>query len=111
MPKIIHLNLSAAQQAELEGVRDRHERGYMREKAAALLKIAAGQVASQVAQHGLLKAHDPDIVYRWIERYEREGVDGLQVRAGRGRKAAFSPCAADGASGQGSAADDLARES
>lgn len=92
MPKIIHLELSSSERAELEEVRRHDARPYMREKAAALLKIADGQIASQVARHGLLQSHDPDIIYRWLKRWQSEGIDGLVVKKGRGRKAAFSPC-------------------
>lgn len=91
MPRILHLELTEAQRAELEAVRDHHARPYLREKAAALLKIAAGLPALQVAQHGLLKPREPDTVYRWLTRYTEAGVAGLSVRAGRGRKPAFSP--------------------
>ena len=91
MPKIIRLELSASEREELETVRGHDRRPYMREKAAALLKIAEGQVASQVAEHGLLQSHDPDIIYRWLRRWQIEGVEGLVVKKGRGRKAAFSP--------------------
>lgn len=91
MPRILQLELSKAQRAELEWVRDRHEQAHMREKAAALLKIAEGQVASQVAQTGLLKKREADTVYRWLSRYAAEGISGLTVRRGRGRKASFSP--------------------
>jgi len=91
MPKIIHLELSASEREELEAVRRHDGRPYMREKAAALLKIADGQVASQVAERGLLQSHDPDIIYRWLKRWQTQGVAGLVVKKGRGRKAAFSP--------------------
>ena len=91
MPKIIHLELSVSEREELEGVRRHDARLYMREKAAALLKIADGQIASQVAEHGLLQTHAPDIVYRWLKRWQTEGVAGWVVKKGRGRKAAFSP--------------------
>lgn len=91
MPKIIHLELSTSEREELERVRRHDARPYMREKAAALLKIADGQIASQVAEHGLLQSHDPDIIYRWLKRWQTEGIKGLVVKKGRGRKAAFSP--------------------
>ncbi len=91
MPRILHLTLSAEQRAELEAMRDHAPKAYLREKAAALLKIAGGQIAWQVAQHGLLKARDGDTIYRWLTRYQAEGIAGLAVRKGRGRKAAFSP--------------------
>jgi transposase len=85
------MELSAEQRAELERVRDRHPKAYMREKAAALLKVADGMSPHAVAKRGLLKARDPDSVYRWMGRYLAEGVDGLRVKPGRGRKAAFFP--------------------
>jgi hypothetical protein len=91
MPRTLHLELSAEQRAELEKARDHNEQPYVREKAAALLKIAAGQIALRVARQGLLKARDSDTVYRWVRRYQAEGIAGLAVRKGRGRKAAFSP--------------------
>lgn len=91
MPKIIRLELSASEREELEAVRRHDAHPYMREKAAALLKIADGQIASQVAEHGLLQSHDPDIIYRWLKRWQTEGIKGLVVKKGRGRKAAFSP--------------------
>jgi len=91
MPKIIRLELSPSQQAELTAVRDHDPRPYMREKAAALLKISDGQVAAQVAAGGLLKAHDPDVIYRWLKHWHEQGIAGLVVGKGRGRKPAFSP--------------------
>jgi hypothetical protein len=91
MPKRRYVELTEAQAAELETVRDRHEKPYMRERATAVLKVAAGASPHYVAGHGLLKARDPDTVYSWLDRYEREGMMGLGIRGGRGRKPAFSP--------------------
>lgn len=91
MPKRRYFNPTKEQKAELEAVRDRHEKPYMREKAGALLKIADGQSPHAVAWHGLLKPRDPDAVYNWLDTYEAEGVEGLLVKSGRGRKPAFSP--------------------
>lgn len=100
MPRILQLHLSADQQRELEKLRDQHPQPHMREKAAALLKIAAGQNGLQVAQHGLLKRRDSDTIYRWVARYQAEGVEGLRVRKGRGRKPAFSPSLPEHSSGE-----------
>ena len=91
MPKRRYFNPTKEQKAELETVRDEHEKPYMREKAGALLKIAAGQSPHAVALHGLLKPRDPDAIYGWLDRYEAAGIAGLLVREGRGRKPAFSP--------------------
>ncbi len=95
----LQVDLTPEQRAELEQVRDHHPRPYMRERAAAILKIAAGQSASWVAQYGLLRVWDPEAVCRWVHRYRQEGIAGLRVRAGRGRKPAFSPSASDTGSG------------
>jgi hypothetical protein len=91
MPKRRYLNLTEGEQAELEEIRDHHEKPYLREKAAALLKVAAGASPHQVALTGLLKPRSPDAVYRWLNTYEAAGVEGLVVQEGRGRKPAFSP--------------------
>jgi hypothetical protein len=92
------LHLSESQRAELAQMRDQDPKPYLRERAAALLKIAAGQSPHVVAQSGLLKRRDPDSVYSWLARYQAEGIAGLRIRSGRGRKAAFSPSALDGRS-------------
>lgn len=91
MPKIRTLTLTPAEKRELESIRDTDEKSYMRERAAALLKINEGQSPHRVAKTGLLKKRDPDTVYDWLDRYQAEGVAGLPIKAGRGRKPAFSP--------------------
>ena len=91
MPKRRYLTLTEAEKSELANIRDHHEKPYLREKAAALLKVAAGASPHQVALTGLLKPRSPDALYRWLDRYEAEGVEGLVVQDGRGRKPAFSP--------------------
>src|SRR5688500_19480039 len=86
------LYLSADERAALEHLARRDPKPYRRERATALLKIAAGQPAAVVARSGLLRPRDPDTVYSWLDRYEREGLAGLTIAPGRGRKpAAFSP--------------------
>lgn len=87
------LDLTAEECTELERVRDRDLKPYIREKAAALLKVAAGMTPHAVALYGLHKPRDPDSVYDWIDRYQREGIAGLRVKPGRGRKPGFSPSA------------------
>jgi hypothetical protein len=75
----------------LEQMREHHPKPYMRERAAALLKIAEGQAPAAVAQTGLLKRRDPDTVYSWVDRYLEGGICGLYLKKGRGRKPAFFP--------------------
>ena len=95
------MDLTAAQAEELQWVRDHHQKASMRERAAAILKVASGLSMLQVALHGLLKPRRYETISEWISRYERGGVAGLQVQAGRGRKPAFSPCAGPARSGAG----------
>ena len=92
MPKHRTLTLSPEHSQELVHCRDHDKRSYMRERAAALLKIAEGMKAAHVAEHGLLRRRDPDTIYAWMDRYQQEGLPGLVTRRGRGRKPAFSPC-------------------
>lgn len=87
----IRLELSDEQRQALEAVRDRSPKAYLRERAAALLKIAAGESGLQVAEHGLLKRRKADTVYEWVQRYRAGELEGLTMTAGRGRKPAFSP--------------------
>jgi hypothetical protein len=93
MPTPTKLELSAQEREALERMRAQHPKNYARERAAALLKIADGQSATQVAYTGLLKRRYPHAVCEWVRRYKAEGVEGLLLRGGRGRKPAFSPSA------------------
>jgi hypothetical protein len=95
MSKPRELRLSQGQRVELEWVRDHHRKPYMRERSAALLKIADGVPLSVVARQGLLKHRMAETVRDWVVRYETEGLAGLEVRKGAGRKPAFSPYAPD----------------
>jgi len=61
----------------------------VRERCAALLKIAAGQTAHWVAQAGLLKQRDPDTVYNWLNIYEAEGIAGLQTHQQGGNRRGY----------------------
>ena len=95
MPKILSLSLTAAEQAALVAARDTHPKPYLRERAAALLKIAEGQHYEDVATQGLLKPRCRQTISTWLARYQQAGLKGLSVKAGRGRKPAFSPAAPD----------------
>jgi transposase len=94
MAQGLHVSLRDEQEREWVWARDHHRKSYVRVKCAAILKVAAGCSIRQVALHGLLKPVRQETVSDWIERYLAEGLDGLLVQAGRGRKPAFSPCAA-----------------
>src|SRR5215213_4335738 len=85
------LELTDQQRAELERTRDRDPRPYLRECAAALLKVAQGQSARQVAISGLNKPRPPDTVYRWLSKYNKGGIQAL-VHKQRGHRG-FCPSA------------------
>jgi hypothetical protein len=86
MPRRRTLSLSQTQRHELLDHRDHDPRPYVRERCAALLKIAAGMVPFQVAQHGLLQPRDPDTVYAWLTLYAAEGLAGLVAHPHGGRR-------------------------
>jgi hypothetical protein len=91
MAQPFQLALTDAERAELTDARDHHAKPYVRERAAALLKVSSGKSMRQVALYGLLRPHDPDTLRVWIRRYRQQGLAGLLIRSGRGRKPAFSP--------------------
>ena len=85
------LVLTIRQRRALVRVRNRHPKPYVREKAAALLQGADGWTLPDVAGKGLLRRRSPNTVAAWLDRSQARGRAGLKVRAGRGRKPAFSP--------------------
>ena len=91
MPPHRTLTLTEEERALLLDLRDHAPLPYLRERAAALLKIADGMRPAVVAHSGLLRPRNPDTVYDWLNRWLAEGPDGLAIREGRGRKPAFSP--------------------
>jgi hypothetical protein len=105
MPTPTKLQLSQQERDALEHMRDKHTKSYARERAAALLKIADGASATQVAYSGLLKKRYPHAVCEWVRRYKADGLGGLLMREGRGRKPSFSPSPTYHTSGQASNAE------
>ncbi len=84
------LRLTQDQRMELERHRDHDPRPYVRERSAALVKIADGMSPHAVAQGGLLRERDPDTVYGWLNTYEAAGVAGvIEHRHGGARRGHF----------------------
>jgi len=93
MPKRLTITLSQEQHAELLAARDHHAKAYVREKAAAILKLADEQLSAlEVARSRLLKRRDDNTVRSWWRRYQQGGLTALLVQKGRGRRPAFFPC-------------------
>jgi hypothetical protein len=81
------LTLNEDQIQELKKYRDHDPRMHIRERCAAMLKIAEGKAPHWVARNGLLKPRDPDTLYAWLDIYEQQGVEGLIKRTqGQNRK-------------------------
>jgi len=95
MCRVRTLPLTPRQRRTLVRVRDHHRQPYLREKAAALLKVADGWTVTAVARQGLLRPRARNTVAAWLDRYQARGLAGLKVQAGRGRKPAFSPLGPD----------------
>ena len=74
------VTLEEDQWQSLREHRDHGPRPSVRERCAAILKIAEGQSPHRVARQGLLRERDPDTVYRWLTAYQTAGLAGLLAR-------------------------------
>jgi transposase len=91
MPVPFRLDLTPAQRTELVAARDHAPKPHVREKAAAVLKVADGASLRAVARDGLLRPRRVETVARWVHAYRAGGVASFAIRPGRGRQPAFSP--------------------
>jgi hypothetical protein len=96
------LELSEEARAALARARDRDPRPYFRERGAALVKVAAGRSARQVALAGLGKRRKPETVRARLAAYRAGGLAGL-AHAPRGHRG-LPPPARGGVGGDGAAA-------
>ena len=74
------LTLTDEERQALIEHRDYDAHPQVRERCAAMLKIAEGKSPHWVARQGLLKERDPDTVYNWMNIYQAEGLAGLVAR-------------------------------
>jgi hypothetical protein len=91
MPKKLIPILSAEEVAELTKTCHYSTKAYLRERASAILKLAKLQTAQQIASAGLLRPRARQTVASWFHRFQSDGIKGLEIKTGRGRKPAFSP--------------------
>ena len=82
----LHLKLTKKEREQLKSIRDKDEKAYRRERAAALLKIGEGQSPHEVAKKGLLKERDPDTTYSWVKNFVKTGIKGLTHKPRRKQK-------------------------
>src|SRR5438045_914065 len=83
--------LTGAERQQLFHLRHHHPKPFLREPAAAILKLAHRMPAAQLAGRGLLRPRKPDSLYTRLDRFLIHGIAGLRILSGRARKAAFSP--------------------
>lgn len=84
MPKITVIELSAAQRAALESGHRNGASCAFRRRCQMILLKSQGRTSSQVAEIvGVCEMS----VHNWVHRYQDQGIEGLQTKPGRGRKA------------------------
>src|SRR3712207_4287841 len=86
MARRVTVCLTPTQRKELLDLRRQHPKPYVRERAAAILQVANGKTIGEVAKTGLLKQRQDETVSSWVQRYLLEGITGIEIRTGRGRK-------------------------
>lgn len=91
MARRLVFELSDEQRTGLQRIRDTDPQPYVRERAAAILKVADGRSCRDVAHHGLLKRRYHETPASWVRRYLQEGAQGLHIHPGRGRKPSAAP--------------------
>lgn len=121
MPKRYRLELSEEERKALERWVKNPPQPYLRERARAILRVANYEPLYQIAVSLRLRIHR-NAISEWVQRYEKERLEGLRIKTGRGRKAAFSPTQPGASTGgnrsavspappeEGSGADALATE-
>jgi transposase len=90
MPKRYCIELDAEQHDQLERWTRNPPKPYLRYRAQAILRIADGEPVYKAAEGLRIRIHR-NAVSNWVQRFEAEGIEGLRIRPGRGRKPSFSP--------------------
>ncbi len=109
--KQLHLPLSPEVTADLERLRRHATKPYLRERATAVLKVAAGTPAAVVARTLLYVPRRPGTVRKWCHAVGKHGAAGLLIEPGRGRERRFSAAAASSAAASSAAASSAAASS
>ena len=90
MPKRYVIELNDDERAKLEGWVKNPPKPYLRQRARAILLVVEGEPLYKVAAHSRIRK-DRKTIQRWVQRYQSEGLNGLKVKPGQGRKPAFFP--------------------
>ena len=90
MPKRYKIVLSVQEKRKLEGWLKNPPSPYLRERARAILQVSQGETIEATAQKLRIRVHR-NAVSEWVQRFLSDRLEGLKIKAGRGRKAVFSP--------------------
>ena len=90
MPKRYEIVLTEEEKKKLEGWVRNPPRPYLRERARAILKVSQGEPIQATAEKLRVRIHR-NAVSEWVKRFLSDRLEGLEIKAGRGRKAVFSP--------------------
>lgn len=90
MPKRYTIELTEQEKQKLESWTKNPPRPYLRERARAILNVSEGRTIEETAKEIRVRVHR-NAVAEWVKRFLAERLAGLKIRAGRGRKAIFSP--------------------
>lgn len=83
MSRLIHLDLTAEQRSALEkGYKNGKSHGF-RQRCQMILLKSQSKPSREIAQElGCCMV----VVNHWVKRYQESGIEGLQIKKGRGRK-------------------------
>jgi transposase len=90
MPKRYEIVLTDPERQKLESWVKNPPSPYLRERARAILNVSQGETIQATAQKLRVRIHR-NAVSEWVQRFLAERLEGLKIKAGRGRKAIFSP--------------------
>jgi transposase len=81
-----YIKLEEAARYELEKVYHTHAKSHVRQRAHSLLLSSRGYSIPRIARIFSTRTHT---VREWFNRWETEGIQGLEIRPGRGLKPAI----------------------
>jgi len=90
MPKRYEIVLTEEEKKKLEVWVKNPPHPYLRERARAILKVSQGETIQATAEKLRVRIHR-NAVSEWVKRFLSDRLEGLKIKAGRGRKAVFSP--------------------
>ena len=90
MPKRYEIVLSEQEKQKLQSWVKNPPKLYLRERARAILKVSQGETIQATTEKLRVRVHR-NAVSEWVKRFLSDRLEGLKIKAGRGRRAVFSP--------------------